>query len=111
MAKDRGYGRSLFERLMELRKGNCYLLDVQYRMHPKISRFPSFTFYGGQLKDGPNVCQDKYERFYQELYGTYAFVDVTEGREDKNDGHRSKENLLEASAVLRLVGDLQSGTV
>lgn len=29
----------------------------QYRMHPAIREFPSLNFYGGNLKDGPNVLQ------------------------------------------------------
>jgi hypothetical protein len=28
------------------------VLDVQYRMHPAISTFPSQEFYQGRLKDG-----------------------------------------------------------
>ena len=28
---------------------------MQYRMHPSIRAFPSDYFYGGLLKDGPNV--------------------------------------------------------
>lgn len=32
-------------------------LNVQYRMHPSISRFPSQNFYENELKDGSDVCQ------------------------------------------------------
>jgi senataxin len=32
-----------------------YMLNEQYRMHPKISHFPRHIFYGGALLDGPNV--------------------------------------------------------
>lgn len=31
------------------------MLDTQYRMHPELSQYPSSAFYGGALKDGPNV--------------------------------------------------------
>lgn len=34
------------------------LLATQYRMHPAISSIPNTLFYGGQLKDGPNVESD-----------------------------------------------------
>lgn len=37
-----------------------YMLNEQYRMHPKISHFPRHIFYKGALKDGPNVQQEKY---------------------------------------------------
>ena len=31
------------------------MLSVQYRMHPKISKFISCYFYQGQLKDGADL--------------------------------------------------------
>ena len=31
------------------------MLSVQYRMHPKISRFISHYFYQGLLEDGPGL--------------------------------------------------------
>eukprot|EP01017_Pseudomicrothorax_dubius_P005941 TRINITY_DN11613_c0_g3_i2.p1 TRINITY_DN11613_c0_g3~~TRINITY_DN11613_c0_g3_i2.p1 ORF type:complete len:586 (-),score=100.53 TRINITY_DN11613_c0_g3_i2:114-1871(-) len=50
-AKDAHFDRSSFERLLEIGIPSL-LLDVQYRMHPDISTFPSFTFYSGKIKDG-----------------------------------------------------------
>lgn len=32
------------------------MLDTQYRMHPRIREFPSLHFYGGNLKDGPDMA-------------------------------------------------------
>jgi senataxin len=48
------YDRSLFQRLEEAGE-QIFMLDEQYRMHPKISHFPRHIFYGGNLLDGPNV--------------------------------------------------------
>jgi len=46
-----GFGQSLFERLVLL--GNRPLrLQVQYRMHPSLSAFPSNVFYEGSLQNG-----------------------------------------------------------
>lgn len=46
-----GFGQSLFERLIAL--GTHPLrLQVQYRMHPSLSAFPSAVFYEGALQDG-----------------------------------------------------------
>lgn len=46
-----GLNRSLFERLITL--GHRPLrLQVQYRMHPSLSQFPSVTFYEGSLQNG-----------------------------------------------------------
>lgn len=46
-----GMKMSLFERLVKL-KVKPHMLQVQYRMHPKLSEFPSNTFYSGNLQNG-----------------------------------------------------------
>jgi regulator of nonsense transcripts 1 len=46
-----GLKLSLFERLVKL-KIKPHMLQVQYRMHPKLSEFPSNTFYNGNLQNG-----------------------------------------------------------
>lgn len=48
-----GLSQSLFERLVVLGI-RPYRLEVQYRMHPELSRFPSDFFYEGSLQNG--VC-------------------------------------------------------
>jgi senataxin len=53
------YDRSLFQRLEEAGHP-VFMLNVQYRMDPKISHFPRTIFYGGDLKDGPNVLRSDY---------------------------------------------------
>ena len=54
-----GYSTSLFERLINCGH-RCHLLDVQYRMHPDISRFPSAVFYSNLLHNGSNVMSSDY---------------------------------------------------
>ncbi|KAH9993020.1 AAA domain-containing protein [Russula vinacea] len=51
-AQLRGLNISLFERLTEESVVPSIMLDMQYRMHPEISRFPSSEFYARSLKDG-----------------------------------------------------------
>ncbi len=46
-----GLSVSLMERLMHQGVPSA-LLQVQYRMHPGLSRFPSDMFYAGRLVDG-----------------------------------------------------------
>ena len=46
-----GLGESLFERLMFLGM-TPIRLNIQYRMHPSISLFPSHMFYEGELQNG-----------------------------------------------------------
>lgn len=48
-----GLSQSLFERLVVLGI-RPFRLEVQYRMHPELSRFPSNFFYEGSLQNG--VC-------------------------------------------------------
>ena len=51
-----GLNMSLFERL--IRMGNRPLrLQIQYRMHPALSVFPSDTFYEGSLQNGVSAAQ------------------------------------------------------
>lgn len=50
-----GLSKSLHERLMYDCKHEHIMLDVQYRMKPDISSFPSHRFYKGMLTNGENV--------------------------------------------------------
>uniref|UniRef100_A0A0D9ZPQ7 UvrD-like helicase ATP-binding domain-containing protein n=1 Tax=Oryza glumipatula TaxID=40148 RepID=A0A0D9ZPQ7_9ORYZ len=70
------FGRSVFERLSLLGYSK-HLLNVQYRMHPEISRFPVATFYDGKISDGSNVTTEK--------------------------NGRSLKNTIEVATVLRIV--------
>lgn len=45
-----GFGQSLFERLVILGV-RPIRLEVQYRMHPVLSKFSSNMFYDGSLQD------------------------------------------------------------
>ncbi|MDW8244541.1 MAG: AAA domain-containing protein [Thermogemmata sp.] len=51
--------RSLFEELQEpfTQRGRYVFLDQQGRMHPDISAFVSARFYGGRLRDFPQVSR------------------------------------------------------
>lgn len=71
------YDRSLFQRLEEAGH-EVHLLDTQYRMHPQISKFPRHIFYGGYLKDGPNVCDESYGNpLFQRLRRTFPCFHVS----------------------------------
>jgi len=63
LASEWGLGRSLHERLtVELGRSQT-MLDVQYRMKPEISEFPSHRFYDGRLTNGDNVSCANYGSF------------------------------------------------
>lgn len=56
VVKRSGYGKSLFARLVE-NGYPCHFLSLQYRMHPRISYFPSHEFYNGKLRDAVNIAR------------------------------------------------------
>ncbi|VAH34935.1 unnamed protein product [Triticum turgidum subsp. durum] len=98
------FGRSVFERLSML--GYCkHLLNVQYRMHPKISKFPVVTFYDGKISDGPNVTTKSYEKRFlaSKIFGSYSFINVDGGHETTEKHGHGWKNTIEAAAVSRIV--------
>ncbi|KAK1296700.1 hypothetical protein QJS10_CPB15g00113 [Acorus calamus] len=98
------FGISLFERLSSLGHKK-QLLNVQYRMHPSISRFPNAMFYDNKISDGPNVIHKSYERRYLDgcMYGTYSFINVKHGREVFDQWGRSRKNMAEVAVVLNII--------
>lgn len=98
------FGRSIFERL-SLLGYNKHLLNVRYRMHPSISKFPVSTFYDGKISDGPNVTSKSYGRRYlaSKIFGSYSFINVNGGHEMNEKHSRSLKNTIEVAAVLRIV--------
>lgn len=88
-----------------------YLLNVQYRMHPSISRFPNTKFYFNQMLDGPNVQQERHGRRYLEgrAFGSYSFINICGGREELVDVGHSRRNMVELAVVMKLVYKLFKG--
>ncbi|XP_061347141.1 helicase SEN1-like [Gastrolobium bilobum] len=101
------FGRSLFERLVSLGYEK-HMLNVQYRMHPSISSFPSKEFYGEQLSDAPIVREIFYNKGFLkgEMYSSYSFINISKGKEQFNRGNSSK-NLIEAAAISHIIGSLK----
>ncbi|KAF8621479.1 hypothetical protein AX15_007769 [Amanita polypyramis BW_CC] len=115
-ALDRGLGLSLFERLTREGVVPSLMLDVQYRMHPGISRFPSAEFYDLSLIDGTiDVFGNVHPRLYPPnsqhlrenettgLRPSMIFLDHA-GIESLKD--RSRVNHNEAHIVVSIVEDL-----
>ncbi|GJN21866.1 hypothetical protein PR202_gb09387 [Eleusine coracana subsp. coracana] len=98
------FGRSLFQRLSSLGQPK-HLLDVQYRMHPRISKFPVSSFYENRITNGPNVLHRSYERRHLTgpMYGSYSFINIDSGSESTGKGDRSLLNTVEVAAVVRIV--------
>lgn len=104
------FGRSLFERLVSLGYEK-QLLNVQYRMHPSISRFPNANFYDNQISDGPNVIDKKHTRCFLPgpMFAPYAFINVEFGEEASNKSEYSKKNLVEAAVISEIISRLFNG--
>ncbi|KAL4299539.1 hypothetical protein AHAS_Ahas17G0111000 [Arachis hypogaea] len=106
IAEKTEFGRSLFERLVIL--GNeKHMLNIQYRMSPSISLFPSEEFYEGKLSDAPILSYLSYNKKFLEgeIYGSYSFINVAKGREQIGLGHSTK-NTVEAAVISEIVGNL-----
>ncbi|KAL8218515.1 hypothetical protein R6Q57_021888 [Mikania cordata] len=102
-----GFGRSLFGRLSSLGHSK-HLLNVQYRMHPSISLFPNYKFYQNQILDAENVTCKSYEKQYLSgpMFGSYSFINIVGGREEKDEDERSGRNMVEVAIVIKIVQNL-----
>jgi hypothetical protein len=78
-----GYAASLFDRLIDL-KYPFTMLNIQYRMHPMISSWPSDQFYDMQILNGDNVFSEAYNKPWHRHLSPLELYDVREGCEDKD---------------------------
>ncbi|MCL7035948.1 hypothetical protein MKW94_002424 [Papaver nudicaule] len=107
VSDEAGFGRSLFERLTSLGHSK-HLLNIQYRMHPKISAFPNANFYRNKILDAPNVLCKSYERHYLEgpMFGPYSFISISDGRDEQDNVAHSRKNMVEVAIILKIVRKL-----
>ena len=105
----RDLSKSLQERLMFDERRPYTMLDVQYRMKPEISKFPSATFYDGRLSNGPNVMCPSYKSpMHCSLFRKqpYNFIEVDGIERQAASG--SFENILEAQVVVSLLKEVRT---
>lgn len=75
------YEKSLFVRMYNQSKSRVHLLNVQFRMHPDIAKFPSEEFYHGEVTTGPTVKQMTTRPWHRHVeFAPYRFFSV-KGRE------------------------------
>lgn len=102
MASKFQYEQSLFVRMQKNHPQDVHLLDVQYRMHPEISRFPSLTFYDGKLQDGAGMASLRTRPWHQsELLSPYRFFDV-QGMHQNAARGKSLVNYAEVQVAMQL---------
>nr|GEX44890.1 UvrD-like helicase, ATP-binding domain, P-loop containing nucleoside triphosphate hydrolase [Tanacetum cinerariifolium] len=102
-----GFGRSLFDRLSFFGHSK-HLLNFQYRMHPSISCFPNLKFYQNQILDAQNVLSESYGKRYLSgpMFGSYSFINVIGGKEEKDDDGRSRRNMVEVAITTKILKNL-----
>ena len=92
---------------MVVEKQPCTMLNIQYRMKPEISSFPSLTFYDGDISNGQNVMQTAYQTLTYANFVTnraYSFINVDSM---ENRHNMSFQNVGEAETILYLLLDLR----
>ncbi|ELR16091.1 uncharacterized protein ACA1_224920 [Acanthamoeba castellanii str. Neff] len=102
-AQQGGLSESLFARMIAMGI-EPYMLEIQYRMHPIISEFPSVHFYGGKIKDGIVAAQRPSPTgiAWPSEGNPIAFVNVDGYEKQSTDGY-SWFNSAEGEAVFQLV--------
>lgn len=97
-----GYDQSLFVRMQQNHPKSVHLLDMQYRMHPEISSFPSREFYESQLQDGQDMLQLRSALWHRDvLFAPYRFFDV-QGVQEKGRKGQSLVNTKEIEVALQM---------
>ncbi|KAG7911030.1 hypothetical protein KL906_001410 [Ogataea polymorpha] len=100
------YEQSLFVRMQNNHDNAVFLLNVQYRMHPEISKFPSKEFYDSKLLDGSGMAEKTARPWHAiQEYGPYRFFNI-EGSHQQNEQTKSLYNYAEAKIALEIVSDL-----
>ncbi|XP_039182872.1 helicase with zinc finger domain 2 isoform X1 [Crotalus tigris] len=101
--------RSLFERYHK----QAGMLNIQYRMHKDICRFPSGAFYNHKLMTCPNIVRGSSTLYHRSEYEcTPIIFGHVEGRErslvvsTEEGNENSKANLEEMQHVVRIAKQL-----
>jgi hypothetical protein len=105
-AKMLGLCLSLQERMMNGCGHKYTMLNIQYRMHPEISAFPSRKFYNGLIANGSNTKEVRSSRWLDGRPYTFLQVNGTEERPpNKRGGLRNPQEVaVVVDLVQKLVG-------
>jgi senataxin len=90
-----------------------HLLEVQYRMHPYINKFPNANFYGNRISDGPSVKREDYTKSYLpgRIYGAYSFIHIENDMEMLDDLGQSSKNMVEVAIAANIIERLAKGNI
>lgn len=102
VASNYKYNQSLFVRMAK--HSTPFLLNVQYRMHPEISRFPSLEFYDGKLTDGPDMDIINKRPWHEcPPLTPYKFFNIAMGQQERNIKTMSLTNKEEVRVAIELI--------
>jgi senataxin len=97
------YEESLFVRMQRNYPRSVYLLGIQYRMSPEISRFPSKKFYDGKLIDGPSMAAVTSREWHRsQLFRPYCFFNVHGGTQESGKRGVSLMNKVEVDIAISI---------
>jgi len=105
-----GFDKSFHERLMHDCGCSYTMLDVQYRMNPGISQFPSKQFYKNMIMNGPNVCSQEYRTKVPLLCGKPFYFLQVDGHEEQSSCG-SYRNHAEAQRIVDLIQNLRTASL
>ena len=99
-----GLGKSMFERLYGFGV-KCFMLKVQYRMHPNISAISSKLFYNSCIKNGVTIeerTDPNTTLMWPNQSTPILFIDIS-GKEELSSTGKSYLNQIEIMCVLDIV--------
>jgi len=104
IVKEAGFGRSLFQRLVE-NGAEVSFLDTQYFMHPSLAEMVSHHFYIRRDLHTPPSLNRPAPWHDDEVLGVCSWINVQSKREDEcdDDRRRSRYRPVEVKAVLALL--------
>lgn len=101
------YEQSLFVRMFNKHQDRVHMLNVQFRMHPDIAKFPSKEFYKDKLETGStNLERTKKDWHDSFLFSPYRFFNV-KGSHERSERTKSLFNKKEAMVAFQLYRALE----
>lgn len=93
--RDAGYGESFLSHVLQYYPEKVFLLDVQYRMHPKCLQFSNEVFYSNRVKSDESVLHRK-----PHVESPFLVFDTSElGRKLERQERSSWKNDTEVLAI------------